>query len=35
MSKPESKWTFENIRLCDTNPLLKLSFDNNNVLIGL
>ena len=25
---------FKNIRLCDTNPLLKPSFDNNNVIIG-
>ena len=25
---------FENIRLCDTNPLLKPSCDNNNVIIG-
>ena len=26
---------FKNLRLCDTNPLLKPSFDNNNVIIGL
>ena len=26
---------FKNNRLCDTNPILKPSFDNNNVIIGL
>ena len=26
---------FKNIRLCDTNPFLKPSLDNNNVIIGL
>ena len=26
---------FKNIRFCDSNPLLKPSFDNNNVIIGL
>ena len=26
---------FKNFRLCDTKPLLKPSFDNKNVIIGL